>query len=305
MTLVQLQCFQAVAMVGSFSKAAEYLYISQPAISKHITQLEQELQLSLFNRLGKTVVLTHEGRRLLTLCANVLSDVDRLKLEASELRQSVAATGKSVRFSGVPTVSLYGLMPVISGFNRANPDMDVLIRVAEEDKVLLDLQTSACDIAFCSDLKISAEAYQSMLVTPESFCAIMARPFWKDTAATEISLAELRDVPLVFNSMESSISELCREACRMAGFEPHTVMESTLPSVVIEHIRNHPYCYIGLSRYVHRCADDRLLVKRITDSPTFNYVLCWKRGSVSQATRRFISFVQDQLDLRAQASSPS
>ena len=296
MTLTQLRCFQAIAAIGSFSKAAEHLYMSQPAISKHITQLEQELQLNLFNRLGKSVVLSHEGRRLLTFCCNILAAVDRMEMEAADLRHSIAVSGKVIRFTGVPTMSLYGILPLISAFLQANPDFDVLIKIAEEDKVLLDLQTSACDIAFCSDLKINQQSYQGFPVTSEHFCAIMAKPFWGEITSQTISLADLKDIPLILNSLESMLHELCRNACLAAGFEPHIKMESTLPNIVIEYIRNHPCCYIGLSRYVQRFADDRLLVKQISDSPTFNYVMCWKKGSTNQALRKFTSFIQPHLE---------
>ena len=82
--LANLSAFIAIAETGSFSGAAERLFLTQPAISKRIAGLEQQLKVRLFDRLGREVGLTEAGRALLPRAyqiLNVLDDTRRAELQ--------------------------------------------------------------------------------------------------------------------------------------------------------------------------------------------------------------------------------
>src|SRR3954470_4364220 len=86
MDLRRLRTFVTVAEQGSVSKASLHLHISQPGLSRQIQELQQELGLRLFERIGRRLVLTAEGEQLLGSCRNVLGHVGALNEHAQSLR---------------------------------------------------------------------------------------------------------------------------------------------------------------------------------------------------------------------------
>ena len=89
MELAALQAFVEVAERSSFSEAAEALYLTQPAVSKRVAQLETELGTRLFDRIGRRVSLTDTGTRLLPQAKRLLNDARELRRMASDLSGEV------------------------------------------------------------------------------------------------------------------------------------------------------------------------------------------------------------------------
>ena len=87
MDLRRLRTFVAVAELGTVSKAAVRIRIGQPALSRQIADLQQELGLKLFDHVGRGLVLTAEGEQLLADCRRVLTDFDVVRERAQVLRR--------------------------------------------------------------------------------------------------------------------------------------------------------------------------------------------------------------------------
>ena len=85
----RLRVFSSVAKNLSFTKASQELFISQPAITKHIQELETMYQTRLFERMGNKILLTDAGRLLLEHCEKILEDYGRLEYEMNLLRVSI------------------------------------------------------------------------------------------------------------------------------------------------------------------------------------------------------------------------
>src|SRR5688572_1604177 len=90
MDLREIRTFVAVASLGTVSKAAETLHITQPALSRQIANLEDELGLKLFDRAGRRLLLTSEGSQLLQQCRGLLSYSSALREQANALKRGDA-----------------------------------------------------------------------------------------------------------------------------------------------------------------------------------------------------------------------
>jgi DNA-binding transcriptional LysR family regulator len=86
MNLLQLQYFYVVAKEGGFTKASKALRIQQPAISRMVQQLEESMQIKLFERIGRTVQLTTKGREVFEHCKTIFSDVEILKTAVGQMK---------------------------------------------------------------------------------------------------------------------------------------------------------------------------------------------------------------------------
>lgn len=136
-SLRQLQIFHAVAKHRSFSRAAQALCVSQPAVSAQIKALEQALQLTLFERTGRSVELTEAGRQLLPYAEQVmelLGDAMRAVHDLNNLQRGRVAVAAST------TAGIYVVPRVLGAFHRAYPgielSLDVLNRFAVQQRLL-------------------------------------------------------------------------------------------------------------------------------------------------------------------------
>ncbi|WP_448576001.1 LysR family transcriptional regulator [Thermomicrobium sp.] len=136
-SLRQLQVFRSVARHRSFSRAAEDLVISQPAVSAQIKSLEQVLGVPLFQRTGRGVELTEAGRQLLPYAERLLDLLDEALAAVHELR---CAQRGQVRVAASTTAGIYVVPKALGAFHRAYPgvelSLDVLNRFAVQQRLL-------------------------------------------------------------------------------------------------------------------------------------------------------------------------
>src|SRR3954471_24677434 len=118
MDLKQLEYFVHVAELGSFTRAASFLSIAQPALSRQVRSLEVELRQSLFERNGRGVTLTEAGSRLLAHGRGILQQVERARLDMEDHRG--AATGRLV-IALPPSVSRTLTSPLVAAFRARFP----------------------------------------------------------------------------------------------------------------------------------------------------------------------------------------
>src|SRR5256885_3405188 len=92
MTLVQLRHLRSVSQTGSFSRSAEAMHLTQPALSRSVRALEQELGIPLFDRIGRHSELTAFGREMLGRTRALVAEADELRDRGRQLREGAAGT---------------------------------------------------------------------------------------------------------------------------------------------------------------------------------------------------------------------
>jgi len=126
-----LTVFMAVAENGSFSAAAERLFLTQPAVSKRIAQLEQQLGTRLFDRVGRRIRLTEAGEALLPRARQVLLDLEDMGRAISNLTGRVAGT---LRIGTSHHIGLHRLPPVLRRFSREYPEVRLDIQFIDSEE---------------------------------------------------------------------------------------------------------------------------------------------------------------------------
>ena len=149
MTLTQIECFEAVCESMSFSKAAGTLYVSQPAISKSISRLEEELGHVLFERDNNRLVLTPAGELFRDYVIQARLDFQALKERLDDLG---AVTARTVRL-GCPETwnSSFFSDRLEACFSRAVPEGRLAIEAYRLSDLLLRLQSGKLDFVFSHD----------------------------------------------------------------------------------------------------------------------------------------------------------
>ncbi|HEY9051572.1 MAG TPA: LysR family transcriptional regulator [Gammaproteobacteria bacterium] len=147
MELQNLQAFISVSETGSFSKAAEKLFITQPAVSKRISSLEQQLNVRLFDRIGKTVQLTEAGAALLPGSRRILAELEESRRIISNLSGHVSGP---LKLGTSHHIGLHRLPEVLRSYIQQYPAVDLDIHFMDSEEALEAVHKGELEIAIAT-----------------------------------------------------------------------------------------------------------------------------------------------------------
>ncbi len=153
-TLRQLDIFEAVGRLGSISRAAAELNLTQPAVSMQVKQLEEQIGLPLIDLIGRRLVLTEAGRELLEHARDIAAKLATLKAAMDRFRGLERGI---LRIAVVSTVS-YFLPRLIKDFTKNHPGVRIALQVANRGAVLAALAEKSVDLAITGRPPESADA---------------------------------------------------------------------------------------------------------------------------------------------------
>ncbi len=139
--------FYEVSQHKSFSKAAKSLYLTQPAVSQSISQLEQELSIRLFNRSPQGVVLTEEGKLLHDYVYSALNLLDSGEKKMEEFK---LLKGGKIEIGVGDTISRYFLLPFLESFHQTYPEITFKLVNGTTSELIETLKQGKIDIAICN-----------------------------------------------------------------------------------------------------------------------------------------------------------
>ena len=142
-TLRQLQVFEKVANHLNYSRAAEELYLSQPAVSMQIKQLEGHIGLPLFEQMGKKIFLTAAGNELFHYARNIAHQVGEMEAMFDQMK----GLGQGKLTLSVVNTANYFTPQLLADFCRQHPNINVILQVANRDAVLKHLADNSTDLA--------------------------------------------------------------------------------------------------------------------------------------------------------------
>ena len=231
MTLNQLRYFRVLAKTEHYTKAADVLAISQPSLSRAIALLEEELDVLLFTRRGRNVVLTDAGRAFLRY---VETGLDTLDAGAAAMRDFRSGAERVSLGSITPVVNTY-LPRMLAAFRaEANSKACFDIRVDQTDRLLAGLKAGQYDLVFCS-YQPGEYGLQFTPVVELPFVVAMRRD---DPLADrrELTPEQLAGRPMVFTD-SSAYSDLLRRMLGEYGVEPEIRGYSNEDSVLLSMVQ--------------------------------------------------------------------
>ncbi|WP_095154229.1 LysR family transcriptional regulator [Pseudomonas sp. Irchel 3E13] len=216
----QLRYFVEIAESGSFSAAAERLFIAQSALSRQVRELEQQLDTALFERTARQPRLTAAGLAFLPRARHLLQDLDKASTLAREVGQGLRG---SLRLSHSSTVPLTGtLLQRLGGYLRENTGVSMEIAQLSSEGQLEELADGRLDIGL---LRLPVlRQHEGLCVEP-----LFEEPLLLAVADTHplathnsVHLQDLREEPFISipHRQRGGLSYLSAELCMSAGFFP-------------------------------------------------------------------------------------
>jgi DNA-binding transcriptional LysR family regulator len=217
--LAQLEAFIAVSRAGTFSRAAEELLISQPAVTARIQGLEQVVAASLFTRGRSGSRLTDAGRALLPYAERALAAVDGGRRAVAEI---AAGTAGRLTIGAAPAVSTYVLPAVLQHFREEHPGVQLSVRSGHSEEVLEMVRREEVAVGLMRPIP-DPEVAQTPLY--EDQLLLVVHRGHRFASSGQIHLSDLGLEHLILFDRTSSYHELTSSIFRQAGIDPLGYLE--------------------------------------------------------------------------------
>jgi LysR family transcriptional regulator, nitrogen assimilation regulatory protein len=228
MDLKRLRTFVAVAELGTVSKAALRLRISQPALSRQIGDLEDEFNLRLFDRVGRRLILTAVGEQLLGDCRGLLGQAGSLGERVELLRRGDSGV---LKVAAPPQTIESVLSTFLPRYAQCFPNVHVKLTEALGPDQSAMLERGDVHVGIRHD-QYANRHLASHALPPDEVLAACDQSRSLGHAGV-IDLGDLASYPLLLLESGYSVRRLFNAACRLAGIEPNILLESRAPHTVL------------------------------------------------------------------------
>ncbi|MCF6463516.1 LysR family transcriptional regulator [Clostridium sp. Cult1] len=286
--------FCEVAKFGSFSKAAKSLYMTQPAVSQAIMQLESELEIRLFTRTPRGVVLTNEGEILFEY-AN--SAINLINVGEKKIIESKNLMAGELRIGVGDTISRYFLLPFLEEFHSKYPKIKLKV-INRTTLELTDLLKSGeVDVAICNlPVKDSTLEIMELMDIHDIF---VCGEKYKDRISIPLSFNEIADLPLILLEPKSNSRLYVEKYILSKGVKIEPEIELGSHDLLLEFARIN----LGISCVVKEFSKEYLKnkliyeVKLCEEIPKRAIGVCFlKTVSLSSAATKFVQDLEIEID---------
>lgn len=227
MDIEQLRYFLKVAEHSNFTRAAEDIGISQPALSRSVAKLEEELGQPVFERQTRKLQLTEAGQLLQSRAQQVVTLIEDTKAEITDDGE----TGR-VRVGAIPTIAPYFLPELLRAFSESHPRANVIVHEDTTDQLLKAVTDGVVDLAVMA-LPIEARYLEIEELFDEELLLVLS-PEHPLAEKKQVRLSDIESLPFVLLSEAHCLSDNIVTFCRQKAFHPVSVERTSQLTTVQE-----------------------------------------------------------------------
>ena len=286
MNLRALKCCVEIARLGSFTRAAQALHIAQPALSMAVTRLEAELGVMLFNRAGRQVSVTEEGRCFLARAESALQELDMAR---QELRDMANLERGEIRLGVPPMFGIHYMPELLSDFRQRYPGIVMSVFEGSADEISALLKQRRIDVALLEARRVDGSWESTLLGEDEMVLCMSSQHGLADEA--RIEARQLQDMDMVVFDQSFIQRHLLDRFCAAAGVSYRIALQSNFVSLVTRATLDG----LGISTLLRSVQQRQAGLVGVPFEPAqvMSFHLCWRAGEyLSLANRRFIEFAR-------------
>ena len=208
MDIQNLSAFIAVSNTGSFSRASEQLFITQPAVSKRISSLESELNTQLFDRIGKKVLLTEAGHALLPSAQRILAELDESKRAIGNLNEKVSG---HLKIATSHHIGLHRLPPVLRAFTTDYPAVDLDIRFMDSEEACHCVLKGEVELAIATLPEDEWKHLRHQIIWHDPLDIVISSQH-PNARTAKLSISQLRKLPAILPAKNTFTRLLLEQA---------------------------------------------------------------------------------------------
>jgi aminoethylphosphonate catabolism LysR family transcriptional regulator len=285
MKFTQLRTFHALATAGGFTKAAELLNVTQPAVTTQLKTLEHDYGVELFHRRGHDLALTDVGNQLFEISAHIFGLLD----EAQEVLTSVSQLrGGQLRLAAD---SPFFIMDLLASFKSAYPQMTVSVEVGSAAQCLEWLRENQVDVAVMTAVEIPPELHAEPFLRLDLKLLVRSDHRWSKRRS--IRLQELAELPMIMRESKSMTREILERCMAHFGLTPEIALQLHSQVAVQEAVA--AGLGFGVELDGGRRPDDRLRLLSIKGCTVFGkeYVACHRNRYALRKVRAFLKMARE------------
>lgn len=292
----RLRVFITAAKTLNFTKCAEQLFISQPAVSKHIGELESRYKVQLFERSGSRLALTEAGRVMLEHAERIADGYRRLQYEMDLFTDRL---GGELKVGASTTIAQYVLPQVLARFTARFPDVKVSLASGNSEQVEAALARHDTDLGLVESSARHPGFHYEPFIPDE--LVLIASTKGRYGRCDQVTLAELQTVPLVLRESGSGTLEviskyLAAADVRLASLR--VVMQLGSTESIKSFVRNSDaMAIVSVASIVDELRSGELRIIDIegcTIRREFSF--CWPEGRSDALAARFVEFARHTAD---------
>lgn len=218
-TFAQLATLVHVADSGNFTRTAEELFLTQPAVTQQLHALERQLQVPLIEVVGRHPVLTEAGRFLVARARVVLGQADELE---RDMRAFAAAEIGEMRVGATLTIGTYVLPRLLARFQQERPQSHLHVTIANTTTIAAQVLAGTVSIALVEG-EVVAEAFTSVPFQADEL-VLVTPPTHRLVHLADAAVRDLAGEPLVLREAGSGTRALAEAALRAAGIVPQVAL---------------------------------------------------------------------------------
>lgn len=287
--------FAALAHYLSYSKTSEELCVSQSALSKHISSLEQELGMKLFNRNSKMCALTDSGAMILPHVEKMLeihNQIERISRE-QYLKKERARKNPQICVASCPLIGAYGIAEAVAEFSHLHPEIMIGTSEFEPGIIPKMLETNEFELAFVRPFRSGMSEYDSIEFVSEDIIAVL--PATHPLAGESLlPLTSLKNDPLILIGEQAELHYICKDLCTKAGFQPVTRFNGLRPDNMLALVSlNMGTALLSQHFYEYYKRDDVVGVRIVPTAKTSIALIRRKKRKLSKPAQLFWDYIRE------------
>ncbi|MGB5260401.1 MAG: LysR substrate-binding domain-containing protein [Gammaproteobacteria bacterium] len=303
-SLRQLQVFEAIVRLGSFTRAAEELFLTQPTVSMQTKKLADAMGLELFEHIGRKIKPTEAGRELYTACRQVFESLANLEMKIADLK----GLKRGHLRIGVITTAKYLAPEMLGQFSRLYPGIELSLKVTNRERIIERLHANEDDLYITGlpDEDLDVEAFP---FAPNPLVVIAPREH-PLVGRKNISLKEVSREPFIMREPGSGIRDAMLRLFNECGCHPQVRMELG-SNEAIKHavVGGLGLSVLSLHTLLMEGTDGPVAILNVKDFPIMRqWFIVYPRGKeLSLVARTFLDFAiasEDMIHERMKALWP-
>lgn len=266
MDIKQLTTFLTLCRTNNFTRTAELLGYAQSSITAQIKQLESEMNVKLFDRIGKSVCLTSAGKALMPYATQIVSITSNLK-DALSATDSVSG---SITIGAAESICIYRLPKMIQLYRKLYPNVDIYLKLLNSDQVIPRLSDNSIDFAFTVGDKIETTSTVSAIQMPEQI-VILASPEHPLASKAAVLPGDFLNEPFILTESGCNYRRSFEQDLRSFGVQVKVILETGS----IQAIKEMAACGLGLCVLPRMAVTKELETRRLVELPyETHYGIC-------------------------------
>ena len=286
----RLKVFDTVAKRLNFTKAANELNITQPAVTKHIKEIELNLNIKLFERNGTKIKLTKAGEILLKYTEEIFSVYQKMEFEIGQLQEKQKGT---LRLGASTTIAQYVLPPILAEFRKRFPEIQLSLVIQNSEKIEDLLANQKIDIGLI-EAQIKNRTFHYFPFMKDEI-VLVSRQNHSISIKNNIKLDDLKNIPLVFREPGSGTLETIDLALKSKNIKLNElnieIQLGSIESIKSYVLHSDALAFLSIQSILQELKNQTLTIidiKNLVIERNFNFII--PEGEQSKLVNLFIDF---------------